>query len=110
MFAVTVDLCLYQRRFVEVFSFLFFFIYPKFGKHFGYLVGHEPGEYCIARVLGCCGEDAVVYLFGGIEVIGQQRLYLVPLVEAEIVYQYEQYFFAVVESGEDFCFEQKGSG
>ena len=53
-----------------------------------------------------CGQDTEIEVFLGRKVFVKQRFDYSPLVETEIVDEYEKYFLPVVDEGEDFGFEK----
>ena len=102
--AEAVELCLQQRRLVEVLAFLVVLVNPQMWKHLRYLVGHQSAEDGVARILRGCGQDAVVELFVNFEKFAKVGSYHAPLVVAEIVEHHEKDLLACVEGGEKRCF------
>lgn len=98
-FAEPVEQCLNEGSLVQVFSFLFVLVYPQVGEHASYLVGQQPGEDSVAGILRGCGQDTEIEVFLGRKVFVKQRFDYSPLVETEIVDEYEKYFLPVVDEG-----------
>ena len=82
----TLNLRLDKRCLIEVLSLLIVLVHPQVGKHSCYLVGHQPTEDGIARILRSCRQDGAVHILINIELVANFPGKHAPLVPAEVVY------------------------
>ena len=103
--AVTVQLGLDERPFVQVLALFFVFVHPKIRVHLGDFVRHQTGKDGVARILCGRGQDAAINIFVDEERIRQFRTECPPLVVTEIVQNDEKHLFPLIQQGEYFGFE-----
>ena len=109
MTTVTLNLCLYERLFIEVFALLLVFIHPQIGKHFGYFVGHQSTEDGVSGIL--CGrrQNAHIYVFLHVEQVANLLGDNPPLVITKVVDDNEKHFFASIEQWKNLVLKQIGT-
>ena len=103
--AVTVQLGLDERTFVQVLALFFVFVHPEIRVHLGDFVRHQTGKDGVARILCGCGQDAAINIFVDEEHIRQFRTECPPLVVTEVVQNDEKHLFPLIQQGEYFGFE-----